>query len=338
MKSIKMNLGEHSYEIILERGCVHCLHQWLDTEKKTFLVSDSGVPNQLIDRVKRQFKDVIVFIIKQGEESKSFEVYESALRKMLQCGFTRKDQVVALGGGVVGDLSGFVAASYMRGIDFIQIPTTTLSQIDSSIGGKVAINVDGAKNCVGAFWQPKKVLIDPDTLSTLSQRHFNNGLVEALKAGCLADERLIQLFENGKIEENLEEILYRSLMVKKNIVEQDEKETGLRKILNFGHTLGHGIESYYQLCEVYHGEAVALGMMMVIENEVIRNRLKKIYQKLNLKSEIEFDVEEVYEYMKKDKKGNKDTVSMILLPQFQQPIIVEKTWEEAKAMLRRAQK
>lgn len=336
MKSIKMNLGEKSYEIILERGCVQRLRQWLDIDKKTFLISDTGVPKVLIETVKNQFKDVVVFVVNQGEESKSFEVYEDALRKMIQSGFTRKDQVVALGGGVVGDLSGFVAATYMRGIDFIQIPTTTLSQIDSSIGGKVAINVDGVKNCVGAFWQPKKVLIDPDTLNTLSNRHFNNGLVEALKAGCLGDETLLKLFETDRIEDHLEEILYRSLLFKKHIVEQDEKETGLRKILNFGHTLGHGIESYYHLSEVYHGEAVALGMMMVIENVEIRNRLKKIYQKLNLKTEIDFDVESVYEYMKKDKKGNKNTISMILLPQLQQPVIVEKSWDEAKMMLGRA--
>lgn len=336
MKSIKMNLGEKSYEIILERGCVQRLRQWLDIDKRTFLISDTGVPKVLIETVKNQFKDVVIFVVDQGEESKSFKVYEAALRKMIQSGFTRKDQVVALGGGVVGDLSGFVAATYMRGIDFIQIPTTTLSQIDSSIGGKVAINVDGVKNCVGAFWQPKKVLIDPDTLNTLSNRHFNNGLVEALKAGCLGDETLLKLFETDRIEDHLEEILYRSLLFKKNIVEQDEKETGLRKILNFGHTLGHGIESYYHLSEVYHGEAVALGMMMVIENVEIRNRLKKIYQKLNLKTEIDFDVESVYEYMKKDKKGNKNTISMILLPQLQQPVIVEKNWDEAKMMLGRA--
>lgn len=337
MKKIRVDLKERSYEILLERGILKKIKAYLDIDRKYFLISDEGVPQSLVDLVSKQLPKCVVHVVRQGEEAKSFDVYEQCLRKMVHAKFTRKDCVLALGGGVVGDLSGFVAATYMRGIDFIQIPTTTLSQIDSSIGGKVAINVDGVKNCVGAFWQPKLVLIDPESLNTLTPRHFNNGLVEALKAGCLADESLLRLFEQENIKENLEEILYRALMFKKKIVEEDETEQGIRKILNFGHTLGHGIESYYHLSEVYHGEAVALGMMLVIEDESIKQRLAKIYQRLNLKMAIEYDVDEVYEFILNDKKGNKETVSMILLPRLQQPEIKEVPWTQVRNLLKEKQ-
>lgn len=334
MQTIHVELKERSYQIKLARGIISHLKDFMDVNQRIFLITDQGVPTSLVNQVANQFNACVVYPVIQGEGAKSFEVYESCLRSMIKHQFGRHDAVVALGGGVVGDLSGFVAASYMRGIDFIQIPTTTLSQIDSSIGGKVAINVDGVKNCVGAFWQPKLVLIDPDSLHTLTKRHFNNGLVEALKAGCLADEALVSLFEEGEIDENLEEILYRSLMFKKSIVEQDETETGIRRLLNFGHTLGHGIESYYHLSDVYHGEAVALGMMMVIEQPVIKERLKKIYEKLQLKTEIAFDSDKVYEYIRSDKKGKKEGVSMIKLLDWQKPIIEDVPWESVKAMLK----
>ena len=144
---------------------------------------------------------------------------------------------------MVGDLAGFAASAYMRGIDFYNIPTTLLSQIDSSIGGKTAINFGGVKNIVGAFYQPKKVLIDPDLLKTLPPRQISNGLAEAIKVGLTSDEKLFDIFENGEIGSRLDEIIVRALTVKKNVVEQDEKEAGLRRILNFGHTVGHGIES-----------------------------------------------------------------------------------------------
>ena len=247
--------------------------------------------------------------------------------------FSRKDLIVALGGGVIGDLSGFVAATYMRGIEFINIPTTTLSQIDSSIGGKVAINLDGIKNCVGAFWQPKMVLIDPDVLATLPQRHINNGLAEALKAGLIRDESLFELFETDDPMEHIEKILYKSLMMKKKVVEIDEREIGVRRILNFGHTIGHGIESYYHLHDVYHGEAVALGMMKMIKDETIRERLHPIYQRLNLKEDIDYDRQQVYDFITKDKKIDGGTLTIVLLRKIGEAYLKDIPTEKIKEYL-----
>ena len=178
----------------------------------------------------------------------------------------RGDLVVAVGGGVVGDLAGFAASIYMRGVDFINCPTTTLSMIDSSIGGKTAVDLGDTKNIVGTFWQPKLVIVDPDTLSTLPQRHFVNGLAEAVKAALLADPELFSLFEQGDVDARIDEIIYRCLRFKKNIVEQAETEQGMRKALNFGHTLGHGIEAVRGIkgrrtTGLYHGECVGLGIL-----------------------------------------------------------------------------
>ncbi|MEG0692382.1 MAG: 3-dehydroquinate synthase family protein, partial [Oscillospiraceae bacterium] len=222
----------------------------------------------------------------------------------------RKDLVVALGGGVMGDLAGFVAASYMRGIEFCNIPTTTLSQIDSSIGGKVAINLNGVKNIIGAFYQPSVVIIDHDTLTTLPKRHYNNGLVEAIKAGLIYDKGLYGLF-CADDELDIDEIIYRSLLVKKVVVEQDETEQNLRQILNFGHTIGHGIESVYGLGELLHGEAVAIGMLPMIEDETIKESLKKVYDRLSIKSEIDYDKEKVYDVMTRDKKSNGSSITIV---------------------------
>ena len=234
---------------------------------------------------------------------------------------------------MIGDLSGFVAATYMRGIEFINIPTTTLSQIDSSIGGKVAINLDGIKNCVGAFWQPKMVLIDPDVLATLPQRHINNGLAEALKAGLIRDESLFELFETDDPMEHIEKILYKSLMMKKKVVEIDEREIGVRRILNFGHTIGHGIESYYHLHDVYHGEAVALGMMKMIKDETIRERLHPIYQRLNLKEDIDYDRQQVYDFITKDKKIDGGTLTIVLLRKIGEAYLKDIPTEKIKEYL-----
>lgn len=167
MKKITVNLKDKSYPILIQRGLLNQVGQYLEGHRKVMIVTDEGVPEEYAQRVLAQCGQGYVERVIQGEGAKSMEVYQQILRRMLKERFSRKDLIVALGGGVIGDLSGFVAATYMRGIEFINIPTTTLSQIDSSIGGKVAINLDGIKNCVGAFWQPKMVLIDPDVLATL---------------------------------------------------------------------------------------------------------------------------------------------------------------------------
>jgi 3-dehydroquinate synthase len=233
---------------------------------------------------------------------------------MLEKEFTRRDCVVAVGGGVMGDLAGFAAASYMRGVDFYNIPTTTLSQIDSSIGGKTAINLGGIKNIVGAFHQPKKVIIDPDVLDTLPLRQKANGLAEAVKMALTSDAELFAFLETEDPYANLDEILFRSLRIKKSVVEQDERETGLRKILNFGHTIGHGIESYEDLHGLYHGECVALGMIPMCGGEV-RERILAVLKKAGLPTDLHFDADRVYEAVTHDKKADGDKIHVIYAPE-----------------------
>ena len=269
---LTMHLGARSYDIILKRGCLANLHQFTDlTHRRVFILTDSGVPAAYAQNLLAQCAEGKVCTVPQGEGSKCLKTYGEVLAAMLDFGMTRKDLLVAVGGGVVGDLGGFCAASYMRGIDFVNCPTTTLSQIDSSIGGKTGIDLGPTKNIVGAFWQPKAVLIDPDTLATLPRRHFVNGLAEAVKAGLIADPALFELFETGDPDADIETIIYRSLLVKKKIVEQDEREGGARRALNFGHTIGHGIEAVKGIRGrrtngLYHGECVALGMLPMIED------------------------------------------------------------------------
>ena len=255
----------------------------------------------------------------QGEASKSLKTLETVLRQMLDFGMGRGDLVVAVGGGVVGDLAGFAASIYMRGVDFINCPTTTLSMIDSSIGGKTAVDLGDTKNIVGTFWQPKLVIVDPDTLSTLPQRHFVNGLAEAVKAALLADPELFSIFEQGDVDARIDEIIYRCLRFKKNIVEQDETEQGMRKALNFGHTLGHGIEAVRGIkgrrtTGLYHGECVALGMLPMIESKTLQKRVRAVYRRLGLPLRASYDKQKVLAEMLHDKKAQAGQITLIKVP------------------------
>ena len=306
---IHLNLGEASYDIVVERGVLARAGEELDLSRRVLVVTDSGVPVQYARTVADQCKKAIICTVEQGEGSKSLEGFGKLLEVMLQNGFSRRDCVVAVGGGVVGDLSGFAASAYMRGIDFYNIPTTLLSQIDSSIGGKTAINLGGVKNIVGAFYQPKKVLIDPELLSSLPARQISNGLAEAVKMSLTSDSELFDIFENEDIESNLDRIIIRSLNIKKSVVEQDEKEAGLRRILNFGHTVGHGIESSEGNSRLYHGECVALGMIPMC-GEDIRPRLIEVLKKCGLYREIEYDWDKITKAAFHDKKADGDTVTV----------------------------
>lgn len=329
---LTMNLGEHSYDIHLEHGCLSRLDQMVALQRKVLIITDTGVPQSYVKTVADQCREVIVHTVRQGEDSKTFPVYQEICEVLLTHHFSRKDLIIALGGGVVGDLSGFVAATYMRGIDFIQIPTTTLAQIDSSIGGKVAINLAGVKNIIGAFYQPKAVIIDPDTLSTLPKRHYYNGLVEALKAGLIADPQLFALFEQGHIDEQLDTIIARALAVKKRVVEQDEKEQGLRKILNFGHTIGHAIESCH-FHEYYHGECVAFGMMYFIDNDALKQRVARIMNQLQLPHDLPREHEKWLAVMRNDKKADHDTIDTVWVQSLGQAEIKPMTYTEIAAMM-----
>lgn len=331
---LHVDLKERGYDIVMERGVLHRLAQEVDLNRNVLLVSDSKVPAQWIDAVKEQCPHCVVKIVPSGEESKSFAVWEELLSCMLEHHFLRSDLVIALGGGVVGDLAGFAAACYMRGIDFVNIPTTTLAQIDSSIGGKTAINAGGIKNNIGAFYQPIKVLIDFDTLSTLPRRHYVNGLVEALKAGLIYDPQLFALFENGNIDDDLEKIIYRSLCMKKDVVEKDERESGLRKILNFGHTIGHAIEGYYHMEEYLHGECVAMGMLYFIEDDELRERTIRVLKQLNVPIDAPYDKEDVYQRLLADKKAGHDGITVVKVKTLGTAELETISYEEIKEMLK----
>lgn len=304
---IPMNLSENHYTIVVERGVLAHAHQQLNLNRRVLVVTDDGVPAEYAQTVAAQGKDSVVCTLAQGENAKSMDTLSHLLQTMLDHGFSRNDCVVAVGGGVVGDVAGFAAATYMRGVDFYNIPTTLLAQIDSSIGGKTAINFGGVKNVVGAFHQPKKVLIDPDLLHTLPPRQVANGLAEAIKMALIGDAELFSLFEHENAEENLDTVILRALQIKKRIVEQDEKESGLRKVLNFGHTLGHGIEVSSDL---YHGECVALGMLPMC-SETLRPRVLAVLKKYGLHREMQYDWDKIAEAIRHDKKADGDTVTVV---------------------------
>lgn len=311
MTEMTVRLGARSYPIYVHRGILKDAHTYMDLNRKVLIVTDTGVPASYAKCIADQCKSARIITVPSGEQAKSFTYLSELCSAMLAESMGRKDCVVAVGGGVVGDLAGFAAAVYMRGIDFYNIPTTTLSQIDSSIGGKTAVNLDGVKNIVGAFHQPRCVLIDPDTLQTLPDRHYKNGLMEALKAGLIGDEKLFSLFENGTYEKEIETILIRSLELKRKIVEADETEQGLRKLLNFGHTLGHGIESAQDLGKLYHGECVALGMLPMITDENLREKTKKIIASMGVNPDTPYDRERVFSALCKDKKAHGSSVTIV---------------------------
>lgn len=298
------------YDIVLERGVLSRADEYLKLDRKVLVVTDTGVPAEYAQTVAEKCAEAHIFTVPQGEQTKNIDTWKDILSFLVEKKFTRSDCIIAVGGGVVGDLSGFAAASYMRGIDFYNIPTTVLSQVDSSIGGKTAVDFQGYKNIVGAFYPPKAVLIDPDTLSTLPERQISNGLAEALKMSLTSDGELFEIFEKEDAYENIDIIIEKALLIKKYVVEEDEKESGLRKILNFGHTLAHAIETANNMQELYHGECVALGMLPMCSKEV-RERLIPVLHKLNLPTEFSADYRTVVEAMKHDKKKSGDKITVI---------------------------
>ena len=330
---LNVDLQNHSYPIFIERNAIQKVHEYIPVTRKIAIITDTGVPEKWVNIVKEQCPDSFVCTIPQGEPSKCLDQYKHLLEEMIQHNMSRKDAIIAVGGGVVGDLAGFVAASYMRGIDFYNIPTTVLSQVDSSVGGKVAIDMGSYKNIVGAFWQPKTVIIDPNVLSTLSLRQQHNGLCEALKMGLILDDHLVSLFEQEELD--IDAIITRSIELKRNVVQQDERESNLRKILNFGHTIGHAIESAYGLNTYLHGECVAMGMLFFIEDEALKQRVLSIYKKLDLPQVPDYDTATLLEYVAHDKKSSHNTVSTILVKQSGSYIIKELSFEDIQNVLER---
>ena len=327
---IPMELGKDSYDIILERGCLRRAGDLLSLGRKVLIVTDDGVPAEYARRVADKCREAEIMTLPQGEGSKNFDSFREILRRMLTFGMTRQDCVAAVGGGVMGDMAGFAAACYMRGVDFYNIPTTVLSQVDSSIGGKTAIDLDGIKNIVGAFYQPKRVLIDPDVLGTLPRRQIANGMAEAVKMALCFDEKGFALFESDAWQENTDRIIENALRIKKRVVEEDVKEQGLRKALNFGHTLGHGIESMHGENGLLHGECVALGMLPMCA-PAVRERLIPVLERLGLPVTCSADPDRVMAAAAHDKKAAKGKITAVTVEEAGSCRMTEMAPEELRA-------
>lgn len=311
MSELYMELGADGYRITVERGALEKAGKLMKLERKVLIVTDDGVPEEYSKKVASFCGEPHIVTLPQGEHNKCMRTYMELLETMVENGFDRNDCVVAVGGGVMGDLAGFVASTYMRGVDFYNVPTTLLSQIDSSIGGKVAVDFKGYKNIVGAFYQPKAVLIDPDVLKTLSQRQFACGMAEAVKMFATFNKEMFEeVEENGS--ENIDKIIIEALKIKKSVVEQDEKENGLRKVLNFGHTVGHAIESIEENNDypLFHGECVGIGMLCMSSPETAR-RLRHILHRMDIPTAWRGDENELKKAMLHDKKAKNGAITVI---------------------------
>ena len=332
MKKLTVDLKDLSYDILIDSGLRHRFD--LEIKKvfngdKIAVITDENLNeiygDELLRNLEKSFS-VKFIVIKPGEKSKSFNSLIPIYNELLDFKLTRSDLIIAFGGGVVGDLAGFVASTFLRGVNFIQIPTSLLAQVDSSVGGKVAVDLERGKNLVGSFYHPKLVLIDVEFLKTLPEKFFNDGLGEVIKYGAIRDKELFKELESFKdkeqLKENMEHIIYTCCNIKRIVVENDEKDKGERMILNFGHTLGHGIEKIYNYETYSHGEAVAIGMYkitllsekMKITKDGTANRIKEVLEKYALPIDAEIkDENALIEAIKLDKKNLNSTLNLILI-------------------------
>lgn len=276
---LKVELPSKTYEILVEKDALKRIGSWtadIWTSRKIALISDTNVfpyyGQTVVQYLEIQGFDVYPYVVDAGEKTKSLVTANELYDFLTEKDFSRSDSLIGLGGGVIGDLTGFVASTYMRGLSFIQVPTSLLAQVDSSIGGKTGVNCEKAKNLIGTFAQPDGVLIDPNTLETLPQRRLSEGMAEVIKCALIQDINLWrQLRKMTKMEDiltNSESIIKKALNVKKNLVERDEFDQGDRLLLNFGHTIGHGLEASENYEMISHGEAVALGMVQMTRGAV----------------------------------------------------------------------
>lgn len=325
MKTIEVN-ASRSYEVIIGNGLLSALGDYILAVRKAgkaAIVSDSNVfplhGETAVNSLKNAGFEVIHYVIPAGEESKNGSVYLELLNFLAENQITRSDCLIALGGGVVGDLTGFTAATFLRGIDFIQVPTTLLAAVDSSVGGKTAIDLPAGKNLCGVFYQPKLVLCDIDTLNTLPKDIFLDGCAEVIKYGVLYDPDLFaHLAQNGP-DFHREAVIARCVELKRNVVMEDEFDTGARMKLNLGHTIGHGVETKSQFA-ISHGKAVAIGMAIAARAAVKSNicasqtaeKIISVIQKFRLPTTTDFDAESLYQCALSDKKRSGGTVNLIL--------------------------
>lgn len=335
MKKIAVELGANSYDIFIGNRLDDQLKSFVANKKfsrKALLITDSNVGalfgERILNAIQSTGLNVKLITVDAGEISKSLSTAEFIYSAAIEHKLDRKSAIFALGGGVVGDLSGFIAATFLRGIPFIQIPTSLLAQVDSSVGGKVAVNHRLGKNLIGAFYQPKAVFIDLDFLKSLPPREIASGLGEIVKYGVISDADFFCYLENhinqilALDNQTVEHIIARSCQIKADVVSQDEKESGLRRILNFGHTIAHAVEEETHYQKYHHGEAVAIGMIgaanisqtlgMIDQNIV--ERLQRLIDQLNMISRAEgLNVEHTYDALFRDKKTVDGKINWVLM-------------------------
>ncbi len=325
MEIVKVSTSKE-YNVNIGSGFLDRIGEKINAIKRlcrVLLISDDTVFSLYGETVKNSLADsgysVYEFIVPHGEESKSFENYEKILEFCAENSITRTDLFIALGGGVVGDLTGFVASTYLRGVDFVQIPTTVLSMVDSSVGGKTAINLKAGKNLCGAFYQPIAVFADCDTLNTLPTETFNEGCAEIIKYGMILDKEFLAFLQDNEIKDNIEYVIKRCVEIKRDVVSRDEFEKGERKLLNFGHTIGHAIEKCSKLT-ISHGNAVAIGMAIAtkgayevgMSEDDYSDVILPLLKKNNLPTTCGYSTEAIYKASLSDKKRSFDTMSLIV--------------------------
>lgn len=319
MKTVTVNASK-KYDIKIGSGLLTTLGQEasaLGKAQKVCIVSETNVWPLYGKTAEKSLVDagfsVVHFVFPAGEQSKNAATYLNLLDHLARHQLTRSDLIVALGGGVVGDLAGFAAATYLRGIRFIQIPTTLLAAVDSSVGGKTAIDLPAGKNLVGAFCQPSLVLCDTDTLTTLPQDIFRDGCAEVIKYGVLYDAEFFSCLEQTGLDFDREAVIARCVEMKRDVVAEDEFDTGLRMKLNLGHTIGHGVEACSEFT-LSHGKSVAIGMAIVARAShcVDAQRIIRCLEAFGLPTTIDYPVEDIYSYTLSDKKRIGDTIRMII--------------------------
>ncbi|MBK1809077.1 3-dehydroquinate synthase [Clostridium sp. YIM B02505] len=331
--NLTVNLTNNSYEIIIEKGIIAKAGEQISKVfkgRRIVVITDENVFKHYGESLEKSLEKksflVETIVLEPGEKTKGFSSLLGIYNKLSDFSITRSDLIIALGGGVIGDLAGFVASNYLRGIEFIQIPTSLLAQVDSSVGGKVAVDLESGKNLVGSFYHPLQVLIDPTVLNTLSDKFFYDGLAEVIKYGAIEDKKLfleLSAFKDkAELLEHIEGIIYRCVDIKRDFVERDEKDKGDRMLLNFGHTLGHAIEKYFDF-EVYtHGEAVAIGMYFICklgENKGLTRagtskQIKDILIKYNIPWKVDnLKIGDLLATINRDKKNLNGNLNIILL-------------------------
>lgn len=345
MKKIRVNTST-PYDVLIERDILRsCGKIIADTVKSrhAVIISDDTVNSLYGSTVKKSMEEngfrVSVFEFPHGEQSKNLETLSRIYDFLCEENITRSDILVALGGGVVGDITGFAAATFLRGTGFIQIPTTLLAQIDSSVGGKTAVDLKGGKNLVGAFRQPELVICDSNTLKTLTPEFLSDGMAEAIKYGMIRDEKLFDLIASHNIEnvdEIIDDMVYRCIDIKREVVEHDEFDTGERMILNFGHTLGHAVEGYYNYSTYTHGCGVAVGMAMITKkfcSGEIYNKLVKCLENYRLPVSVPVSVKKLLPFCAKDKKRSSGNISYIVCRETGKAEIIRTTVEDFNALM-----